>query len=188
MANDKYIQIITSEHIDKPNFISWLTAGLDKGEGIYSLLCGMDTEFDIDSAVGIQLDTLGTIVGISRNLDFQPTDGSSPILDDDTYRVVLKAKILKNLWDGTIPAMLAIWGNIFSDFDLYITDNQDMSMKAMVVGVSSPLELNLIENGYFLPKPQGVSISYEFADIINNDMKMGLVVHEGTFETINQVI
>jgi hypothetical protein len=55
-----------------------------------------DAAFDLETAVGFQLDVIGQYVGLSRLLTFQPAGGLSPILDDDMYRILLKAKISKN--------------------------------------------------------------------------------------------
>ena len=188
MVNDKYIKAITSQHKNQSNFISWLTYSLNKVEAVYSILQSFTEDFDIDTAIGAQLDIIGVIIGRSRSLDFQPTDGSSPVLDDDTYRMVLKAKTLQNQWNGRIDTMYKMWNDIFPDLNLlYITDYQDMTMKATIVGVSDLLQINLIENGYILPKPQGVTIIYEFAEIVQNNIFFGVAVQEGTFERIYQI-
>ena len=51
-----------------------------------------------------QLDALGTLVGQSRQVPFQPSGGVSPILDDNTYRILLQAKIAQNQFDGQIDS------------------------------------------------------------------------------------
>lgn len=79
-------------------------------------------EFDIDTAVGVQLDAVGERVGVSRKLktplegvyfafdedevgfdegvwkdDYDPSEGMVS-LDDEFYRLVIKAKIAANSW------------------------------------------------------------------------------------------
>jgi hypothetical protein len=96
-------------------------------------------------------------------LDFQPSGGASPTLDDDTYRFVLKAKIAQNQWDGTIPQLYEIWNNVFPLVPIRIKDNQDMSFDVLFVSPSfTNLEKELITNGYIIPKPQSVLVSYSF--------------------------
>lgn len=188
MANDKYLNIVTSQHRDKPKFIAWLTDNLDKSEDIYQMLQNTIDDFDIDTAVGNQLDIIGELVGRSRNLNFQPTDGSNPVLEDNDYRNYLKARILQNQWDGTIKDMQEIFATIFPNSQLIIQDNQDMSMKATIIGATDPLTINLIENGFYIPKPAAVAITYEFATIGDLPLYFGMAVHEGSVETYPQVI
>lgn len=160
MPIESYVASITSEHIDKPNFIAWLSSNLNKIDGAYTVLKGMDSNFDIDDAIGIQLDTLGTIIGRNRTLHFQPISGASPTLDDETYRLVLKAKIAMNNWDGTIPKIYEIWDNIFTDIQLKIQDNQNMSFNAYILGFVTEIRQDLIQQGYIVPKPEGVKVNY----------------------------
>jgi hypothetical protein len=159
----RYIDLITSEHADKPKFIAWLTAALNVLDDAVKLADVLCVYFDLDAAAGAQLDVLGEIVGVSRTVDFQPSDGSSPVLDDETYRLVIRAKIAQNQWDGTLQQIYDLWNNIFPLQKLVLTDNQDMTMDAIVFGVSSGIQQDLVANGYIVPKPQGVFINYAFS-------------------------
>lgn len=154
----RYLNLITSEHQNKPKFTAWLKATLSKIDDGTTLANEFNTYFDIDTAFGNQLDILGDIVGVKRRLSFQPTDGTSPILDDDTYRLVIQAKILQNQWDGTIPQMYKLWNSIFPGTRLIIQDNQDMSLN-ILISLFSRLQKDLTSNGYILPKPQGVKLN-----------------------------
>ena len=118
-------------------------------------------DFDLETAVGDQLDTLGAILGINRTVSFEPTD-ASPILNDETYRIVLKAKIVRNHWNGQIGTLKAAWDILFPGQALLITDNQDMTMDVMIIGDFTTLIQDLITNGYIVPKPQGVETNYGF--------------------------
>jgi hypothetical protein len=160
MAIDTYLDNITSQHRDKPKFIGWLTQNLNKIDDLYILLKGMDDDFDLDNAIGVQLDTLGDIIGRKRTLTFQPLNGFSPVLDDDTYRLVLKAKVAMNNWDGTIEQMYEIWDNIFTDIGLELQDNQDMSFNAYITGYVNEIRQDLIQHGYIVPKPETVKVNY----------------------------
>lgn len=183
----KYLDLVTSEHRTKENFIAWLTAALEKTEDAANATSATLEAFDLDNAVGAQLDIIGTVIGRTRYLNFDPVQGT-PKLDDNTYRLILKAKILQNQWGGTIPEIQAIWQTVFPQYGLIIQDNQDMTMKATVVGTSSALENNLIHNNYIVPKPAGVSIVYEFTEINDLNIYFGFAVQDGTFETIQQTI
>lgn len=61
-----YTTLITSEHATKSNFMA-LVGLLANGVGdVTSLTQGIPQDFDLDSAVGVQLDTVGLWVGQSR--------------------------------------------------------------------------------------------------------------------------
>lgn len=66
----------------------------------------------LDTAVGVQLDGLGQIIGRERA-------GS----DDDTYRLLLRAQILLNLSSGTVPQILAIIEKIIPGFVLRLVQH-----------------------------------------------------------------
>lgn len=182
-----YEGLITSEHRDKPRFMAvvGLLAGAPR-EINYSIVKQV-TDFDLDGAVGAQLDVIGLWVGISRRLrvpltnvyfswdstpllgwdsgvwqgPFDPSTGLASLGDDD-YRRVLRIKIAANYWDGTLGGAEAIWSSIFTGGQrLVLQDNQDMSM---VVGFVGPplnaVQQALLTGGYFPLKPGGVRINY----------------------------
>lgn len=115
--------------------------------------------FDVDSAVGVQLDIIGRIVGVSRILKFQPTQ-DSPVMTDKVYRLCIKAKIIQNQWKGNAEDLTAAWMTLFPETKIFeIQDLQDMSFNIVISGDFSTLEREIITNGYILPKPQGVRIN-----------------------------
>jgi hypothetical protein len=188
MAIDSYLNNITSQHRDKPKFIAWLSAHLNIIDDIYNVLKEMDNAFDIDNAIGKQLDTLGIIIGRERTLTFQPLNGFNPVLTDDYYRLVLKAKIAFNMWDGTIPSMYEIWNNIYgsdNDLSLQIKDNQDMSFNTYITGYTDQIQQDLIQHGYIIPKPQGVRVNYIGRSKINSKQYSAMKVTVSKIETIN---
>ncbi|QDY27247.1 DUF2612 domain-containing protein [Clostridium botulinum] len=185
MAIEKYVDNITSEHRDKPKFISWLSSSLTILDHAYLVIKSIDINFDLDYAIGKQLDTLGTIIGRERVLTFQPLNGHDPVLDDETYRLVLKAKVAMNMWDGTIPQMYEIWDNIFKDIGLQLQDNQDMSFNAYITGYVNQIRQDLIQHGYIVPKPEGVRVNYIGKSLVNFRPYSGMIVSMAKSETIN---
>jgi len=177
VAIDSYVNSITSEHIDKPNFIAWLSSSLNIVEGMYLVLAAMDSNFDINNAIGVQLDVLGEIIGVSRLLTFQPLNGNNPIMDDETYKLVLRAKIAKSNWQGTTPQIYEIWNNVFhNSILLRLQDNQDMSVNAYVIGYVSQIRQDLIQQGYIIPKPEGVKLNYITPSVIPFVPYLGMIV------------
>ena len=158
-----YIDLITSEHRDKPNLIAWLDSILAIVEAGGVCAESLILALDLDSAQGVQLDILGQLVGQSREVYFQPFIGISPILEDGDYRILLKAKIAKNQWKGTIVELQAIWAKLFPDGKIILQDKQNMTMDVIwVEGSFSVIMGELIQNGYIAPKPQSVFINYYF--------------------------
>jgi hypothetical protein len=164
MMNDLefYLKQIPSEHYDKPRFTSWLAAALDVPVSGMSVLEAFTDAFDVDFALGAQLDIIGQYAGVSRALPFQPSDGSSPLLSDELFRRLIKARIIRNNWDGTIPQVLELWQNMFPAYSLVVQDNQDMSMTLEIEGMEYGLEKELVMRGYIAPKPAGVRLDFSF--------------------------
>ena len=172
----RYLNLITSEHQNKPKFAAWLTAPLSILDDTTNLVINLGVYFDLDTAIGAQLDTLGDIVGVKRTVNFQPTSfysvgvmgvsylvSPSPVLNDYEYRLIIRAKILQNMWDGTLPSLYEIWNILFPDAYLILKDNQNMTMDAFIIGLSSQLQKDLVANGYLIPKPQGVGVNYSYS-------------------------
>lgn len=186
MAGDvsQYTSLITSEH-QKPNFLKVITALLQPLADIQQTVVSLPSIFDIDNAVGSQLDVVGEWVGVSRNLNvpltnvyfafdtagqgfdqgtwlgpFDPTTQLSA-LPDDTYLQLLYARIANNQWDGTVPGAYAFMEQVFPGNVFFIQDNQDMSMLIGVIGSSTlnAVSYALLTGGYLQIKPAGVFVN-----------------------------
>lgn len=126
-----------------------------------------DGDFDFvafDAAVGDQLDILGVILGQSRTVDFNPSGGVSPTLDDNTYRILLKNKALINQWNGMSDALQTFWQTVFPGGKVVVQDNQNMTFDIILVGAFSSIIVDLIANGYIVPRPQGVLVNYYYGE------------------------
>lgn len=156
---DGYRRLLTSEYKTKPKLTSWLLWLLSEGLTHASVLQEVLEAFDLDLATGKQLDVIGRITGVSRLLSFYPADGSSPVMDDDTYRLVIKARIIQNYWKGNLDELYEAWAVLFPDIILQIQDMQDMTFNVVIVGEFTTLMRELITNGYIVPKPEGVRIN-----------------------------
>ncbi|WP_163855835.1 DUF2612 domain-containing protein [Paenibacillus elgii] len=187
MSIVKYIDLITSQHKTQPKYIAWLSSSLGIVDAGLELSKSLPGHFDIDKAKGIQLDLIGTIVGRSRVLNFQPTGGTSPVLDDENYRLALKAKIAQNQWDGTIPQIYEIWYSLF-DARLIIVDNQNMSMSALVEGQLDSIAIELVASGYIIPKPSGVNLTIIEVTNVSSPSYIGGLVTGMDFITVSTEI
>ena len=158
-----YLNLITSEYQNAPNFLAFAQALLSKLDDASQLLVVMGPAFDISSAVGVQLDTLGVILGQSRTMTFQPSNGVSPILDDATYRVLLQARVAFNQFNGSIDALQAVWQNLFPGGAIAIEDAQNMSATVILSGAFTSIIKDLITNGLIVPRAETVLYTYVFA-------------------------
>lgn len=156
---DGYRRLLTSEYKTRPKLTSWLLWLLSDGLTYNGVVDELINSFVLDTAIGAQLDVIGRIVGVNRLLNFYPAGGESPLMDDDTYRLVIKARIMQNLWKGTLPELYDAWSVLFPDVTLQIQDNQDMTFNVVIVGEFTSLMRELITNGYIVPKPEGVRIN-----------------------------
>lgn len=159
MTVEKYISLITQEHIDKPDFKATVGIITQAYSDIQDVLHSYTYEFDLDVAIGAQLDAVGLWIGQSRTISLliegvyftwddrvvtgwdsgvwfgigDPTN-EIVVLDDITYRKLLYAKILSNNWKGDRESIYAI-------FDAFVTpttpilvqDNQGQSQPATMI-------------------------------------------------------
>ena len=180
MTVEEYKNLITSQYQNSTKFMAWLEVNLDYLDKIIELMNSTEilpigspefidfiNAFDIDYAIGMQLDILGLLIGQSRVVDFEPTGYSPPTntLEDDDYRILLKAKIIKNCWKGNIQQLYAAWEILFSNNLIIIIDNQDMTMSCGIYNDFNLVIRDLIINGYIIPKPEGVEINFFFGTL-----------------------
>lgn len=191
-----YNGLITAEHADKPKFMAMVSAVAQCFVDQIDLLQSMQDAFDLDQAVGPQLDAVGLWIGLSRNIAVpidnvyfswdtenvgwdqgvwkQPGDSAAGItvMDDGTYRLVLRAKIGSNHWDGSMEKSVPILQSIFSiaGARAKIVDNHDMTMTIYIIGGTfSALSKALIQQGYIPLRPVGVSADYVLGDELVTD-------------------
>jgi hypothetical protein len=82
---------------EKPEFLKLLSSYVAETQELENVLFDLLQAFWIDTAVGVQLDAIGEIVGAAR-------EG----LDDERYRVRVRVRILLNLTNGTPNEILRI--------------------------------------------------------------------------------
>ncbi len=169
-----YLNRITSEHKVQPKFMGLVKARLMPFIDLFECLEEINKAFDLDTAVGKQLDIIGEYVGVSRLLHFQP-EYADAVLTDPYYRMLLKAQISLNNWDGSIEGIRKIWRDVFPEYEIQIVDNQNMTMEARIIGLRSLFESELVQHGYITPKPMGVKVDYTvvMSIIVNTKLFIG---------------
>jgi hypothetical protein len=177
-----YLALVTSEHVQRPNFRAVIEALTSGPADISNVISSLPLKFDLDVAVGAQLDAVGEWVGISRRVPIPlvgvyfewdtvaelgwdlgnwqgPDDPSTGLvsLDDDSYRILIRAKIATNQWDGTVPSAIEAYLLVFPEQDVVIQDNQDMTMDVVFIGPPlTAVERALILGDYLVLRPSTV--------------------------------
>ena len=121
-----YLNLIPPLYAGKEKFVATITATVQPFADIQLFLDQLPSAFDLDKAVGVQLDIDGQWIGRTRIIPIavtrpwfswnvehfgwnegywkQPsfTGQTFATLDDETYRRLLRAKVAANFTDGTV--------------------------------------------------------------------------------------
>lgn len=112
--------------------------------------------FDIETAIGKQLDVVGKYIGVARtNPGFQ-----YPItLDDDDYRQLIKMKILSNNSGSSLKEIQDLL-QIYFKGQVVIFDNRAMNLSYYMDSAAGTLDFaQVVVTIGILPRPMGVGIS-----------------------------
>ncbi|MFM0488029.1 DUF2612 domain-containing protein [Paraburkholderia graminis] len=187
-----YTSLITSEHSGKPKFSAMVAAVAQCFADQINVMQSIPAAFDLDTAVGVQLDAVGLWAGITRqlrlplnvyfsldtaNLGFDqgswqgPFDPSAGLvsLDDATFRTLIRAKIAANSWDGTIPGAAAAYAALFGNSSATPTP-QSVTAEQFAIGDGSTKSFQLSIGGQPL-------LSVQSAQIYRNDWQGNQVLY-----------
>jgi len=186
-----YLGLITSEHAAKSNFITTVTTCVDPFVGVQVALRQIEALFDVETAVGDNLDAIGLWVGASRIvpvpisgfyftwddtaatgwnvgqwLGYGNTGSGTQTLSDDDYRQLIRGKIQANVWDGSIPgAYLTLQAAFGMSGNVTIQDNQNMTQSVTITGGTlTANQQALLTQGLVPIKPAGVESLYLLPD------------------------
>lgn len=146
-----------------------------------------DTIWNVDTAIGYGLDVWGRIVGVQRVLQLasggrylgfeeaggltvdpfnqSPFYSGAPLtnnfyLSDDAFRVLIFAKALANICDGSTKAINRLLMNLFPGRgNAYVVDNLNMTMVYTFEFALTEVEAAIFEQSGVLPTPVGVQAS-----------------------------
>ena len=176
---------IYAQYRDKPKAVAWYAIARQLGGSIEAAAQAVRKSYDIDTAVGEQLNVIGRIVVAPRSFVgsmpmnpglFDLTDGDEfgdddamfsaltidqdGQLSDELYRLVIKAKIVKNNGDATIENILDGMNFLLPKAQvLRVTDGEDMSFSIEFYGEITNLERFALLNAGLVPKPQAVKFN-----------------------------
>lgn len=181
---NNYVNLITHEYQD-PKFEALVKLYTDAIAQNIATLNALPSLFDVDVAIGQQLDYTAQWIGETRNIspgiasayfswgvdglgwgqgywaDAQTISATVTVLPDDVFRKLLYAKISLNYWQGSITQIYQTFDKIFppsQGASVLVADNQDMTMTIDIIGPTNPLLNALINDGYFNIRPTGVEL------------------------------
>lgn len=173
---------IYAQYRNKPKAVAWYKIPHTLSASLLTAAEAVRRSYDIDTAVGEQLQVIGRIVVAPQSFVaqlpmfpglFSLTDGDEfgdeeamfsalsisqdSTLSDELYRLVIRAKIVKNNGDATIDNILRGMNFLLPDAEvLRVTDGEDMSFSIEFYGPITNLERFALINAQLVPKPQGV--------------------------------
>lgn len=184
-----YLALVPSWHSQQPKFMSTIATLVQPLVDAQTMLDKLVRDFDLDTAIGIQLDMLGQWIGRSRYITAEITgvyfsfnlpeqrcgfdqgvwkrpfdaDTGCTTLDDDTYRAVLKLQAIANSWHGTVSEIIDAFNLVFPG--AAIVDRGDltdglMAMDVLIPGpIISTLMIAVLEQDFPI-KPSGVWMNF----------------------------
>ena len=155
-----YENMVPSWPASQTRFMQFFRLVLGMPEQLRILLERIASGHALEEATGAQLDTLGALVQVDRVLPFSPLSAPRRLEDDD-YRLLIRAQIARNRWDGTNEGAADIFASIFPDFGIVLEDQQDCSINVVLRGTFSDLQIEMINAGLLIPRPAGITMTYE---------------------------
>jgi Protein of unknown function (DUF2612). len=167
-----------AQYRDKPKTVEWIGINGEMGSQLEAAFDGIANSYDIDAAGTDELDILGRIVVIDRSFESgieqttnmfgrtQFGNGQFQVgsiqgteeLNNDIYRILIKAKIAKNNNDATLDGIIESLAIIVETDNIMIRDNEDMSFDVLFDSLTE-IEKQVLQGFDIIPKPQGVRIN-----------------------------
>lgn len=105
-------------------------------------------ERTLDGSIGFQLDQMGTILDEIRNG-----------LDDDDYRIVLKAKIAENVSEGTPEDLIGIFKVLLNPEEVHYNEIYPAGFELTAIGDQDPVSsIERVKQAINRAKPAGVEL------------------------------
>ncbi|MGH9928347.1 MAG: DUF2612 domain-containing protein [Pyrinomonadaceae bacterium] len=176
---------IYAQYKDKPKAVAWYQIPKTLSGELITAAEDVRRSYDISTAVGEQLQVIGRIVVAPQSFVAQVpmfpglfaltggdefgdeeamfsalTISQDSALSDELYRLVIRAKIVKNNGDATIENILAGMNFLLPGADVIrVTDGEDMSFSIEFAGAITSLERFALLNAKLVLKPQGVRLN-----------------------------
>ena len=181
---EDFVARITQFHRRRPKFRATVAASVAPMVDVAALLEAIPPAYDLDTAIGAQLDRVGEWVGYSRDVVYPlphawfsfgdpsrgfgkgrwktPEDPKTGVirLDDDIYRQLLRAKVLLNHWDGRAASAGVIFETFLDDPDTFsfLVDKHNGTQRLGIAGeIPSTQRLQMLAQDYLSARPAGIA-------------------------------
>lgn len=159
MTNDElssyYANLLILQYISQPKAYATVKASVTP-VFMDQVPDAVQSAYNVDTAIGVQLDVIGKYVGASRN---GYSDTGPVTLDDDDFRRLIKLVVIKNNSGSSLATIQSLLAANFPN-QILVSDNQSMGLNYVLIeSLGTPDLLEVIVNGGYLPAPMGVSVS-----------------------------
>lgn len=182
----QYTDLLTIQYYNKPKAVGTIESFAKEYEKLFDLFESFENAFDIDFAVGKQLDILGKVVGINRNIPLvipkkyfdlenypmgdkfelvitYPIKDKFEIgytdlqLNDNDYRFLIRCKIIKNFLNGKRLTDIQLAIDFIFENKGYVVDNKNMSFSLYLPIETNTDLLNVILALDLFPRPNAIN-------------------------------
>ena len=149
-----YADLLIIQYHGKPKARSMIEALVDQVL-MNQIPQKLEEAFDLETAVGKQLDILGKRLGVTRNVFLR--NGDPVTLTDTEFRTFIKLQAARMTLAASLYDIQTLLINFFQS-SIRVFDNENMTLDYFVFGESSTLLSVLIKQD-MLPRPTGVGIN-----------------------------
>ena len=178
-----YLDLIPTENYRKPKFMGMLET-IIKPVMDLQYIASNSTPFDVRTAVGNQLDTIGRYVSVSRSMPYVPATGEEEY-PDDTMRMLVRMRISQEAWDGSNADAARIYQYVVGDaanitYEDVLDGNITVKIGADSVEVAQAIYAT---NEILAPAGVGETLEVE-AYQIDIDYKHGMAIVGMAYENV----
>lgn len=182
MSLDLVPNRIYNQYRDKPKFVKWMEIARNLGEALDDAASRIALSYDVDLAKDEELNIIGRIVGVDRNfinkieleqfqfgeeVQFGDTEvcfSSGSVaqdgeMSDGLFRLLVKAKILKNNRRATIEDIIEQMDLLIGASFVKINNPENMTFSIEFVADLTPLQRYALFNENIIQIPQGVQFN-----------------------------
>lgn len=122
---EKWARDFPQQFQGKKNIEMLIKAFARQLQEIRDVFDDLDTKLDIDTAVGQNLDYVGTIIPLSRKEagELDGYDASEPVISDERYRQLLRYKNLADTNDCTYYTLMEGLSLLWGDIPIYYSED-----------------------------------------------------------------